>query len=83
MDTKNYRAYRGLPVLAGICSMEDATRPGLSVDECVARLKREHYALKRLHEIWVSRLTAQPIYELKMTFGFHSYIARRLQNYWF
>jgi hypothetical protein len=75
MNPEDYKSYCGLPVLAGICSMEEAMRPGLSVDECVARLKREHYALKRLHEIWVSRLTAEPIYELKMAFSFHSHLA--------
>src|SRR5258705_9922001 len=39
-------------------------RPGLSVEECTRRLKRYHYAFKRLHEIFTARLTAEPIYEL-------------------
>lgn len=69
-----YSSYRGLPPLAGICSMEDATKPGLSVADCVARHKRHHYALKRLHQILVSRLTAEPIYELKMAFGLHAHL---------
>src|SRR5687767_12799469 len=75
MNLKHYQAYKGLPVLAGVCSMHEAMQPGLSVDACVSRPKRDHYALKRLHEIWVSRLTAEPIYELKMAFGLHSHIA--------
>lgn len=69
-----YTSYRGLPPLAGICSMHEAMRPGLSVEECVRRLKRYHYALKRLHEIFTCRLTAEPIYELKMAFSLHAHI---------
>lgn len=74
METANYQSYRGLPVLAGICSMEDAAKPGLSVEQCVLRHKRHHYALKRLHETLISRLTAEPIYELKMAFGLHAHL---------
>jgi hypothetical protein len=68
-----YRSYRDLPPLAGLCSMADAQRPGLSVEECVRRLKRFHYAFKRLHEIFVARITAEPIYELKMAFSLHGH----------
>lgn len=69
----NYRSYCDLPPLAGLCSMADAQRPGLSVEECVRRLKRFHYAFKRLHEIFIARLTAEPIYELKMAFSLHAH----------
>ncbi len=62
-----------LPRLAGLCSMERAMGPGLSIDDCVARLKRYHYAFKRLHEIFLARLTAEPIYELKMGFSLHAH----------
>src|SRR5207245_1018197 len=48
-------------------------KPGLSVEECVRRLKRYHYAFKRLHGIFIARLTAEPIYELKMAFSTHGY----------
>src|SRR6187401_2346386 len=70
---KAYRSYRDLPSLAGLCTMEEAARPGLYVDECVRRLKRYHYAFKRLHEILLARLTAEPIYELKMAFSLHAH----------
>src|SRR4051812_44707123 len=63
-----------LPRLAGLCSMEQAISPGLSIEDCVARLKRYHYAFKRLHEIFLARLTAEPIYELKMAFSLHSHL---------
>ncbi|HYE30713.1 MAG TPA: hypothetical protein VEH27_04750, partial [Methylomirabilota bacterium] len=69
----DYQPYKNLPALAGLCTMEAAMRPGLSVEDCVARLKRFHYALKRLHEIFISRLTAEPIYELKMAFSLHGH----------
>lgn len=69
-----YSSYLNLPPLAGVCSMTRAMHPGLSVEECVGRLKRYHYAFKRLHEIFISRLTSEPIYELKMAFSLHSFI---------
>ncbi len=69
-----YRSYRGLPTLAGLASMAGAARPGLGVEACVARLKRYHYAFKRLHGIFTARLTAEPIYELKTGFAHHAYL---------
>ncbi len=60
-------------MIAGLCTMEEAARPGLSIEECVARLKRAHYAFKRLHQIFISRLAAEPIYELKMAFSLHAH----------
>src|SRR5437762_4687044 len=70
----SYKSYRNLPQLAGICSMEDAMKPGLSVEECVGRLKRYHYAFKRLHQILTARITAEPLYELKMAFSLHAHL---------
>src|SRR6059058_4266956 len=72
-EMNTYQPYRGLPPLAGICSFEEAQRNGLAIDECVARLKRYHYAFKRLHGIFLARLTAEPIYELKMGFSLHAH----------
>lgn len=69
-----YESYRGLPPLAGLASMADAMKPGLSVDQCVQRLKRYHYAFKRLHEIFTARITAEPIYELKTAFSLHAHL---------
>jgi hypothetical protein len=69
-----YRPHRNLPPLAGICSFAEAMRPGLPVDQCVARLKRYHYAFKRLQQIFVARLTAEPVYELKMAFSLHAHL---------
>src|SRR5205823_7916126 len=60
--------------LAGICPMEQAMRPGLSVKESVRRLKRYHYAFNRLHQIFTARITAEPVYELKMAFSLHAHL---------
>src|SRR6266852_6317834 len=70
----NSMSYHGLPTLAGLATLEQAARPGLSVEACVARLKRYHYAFARLHEILTARITAEPIYELKTGFSLHAYL---------
>jgi hypothetical protein len=69
-----YQTYRGLPPLAGLSTHAVAAKPGLSVEECVRRLKRFHYCFKRLHEIFTARITAEPIYELKLGFSHHAYL---------
>ncbi len=66
--------HRGLPPLVGLADFETAARPGLSVETAVGRLKRFHYSLWRLHEILIGRLTAEPIYELKMAFSYHAHL---------
>ena len=66
--------YRGLPPLAGLCSLADAARPGLPVEENVRRLKRYHYAFKRLHQILTARIPGEPIYELKTAFSHQAYL---------
>src|SRR5712671_6243233 len=71
---ENYRSYRGLPALAGLATIADAAKPGLSVAACVARLKRYHYAFVHLHEILTAHITAEPIYELKSGFSHHAYL---------
>jgi hypothetical protein len=70
----NYRSYKDLPMVAGLCTVQEAARPGLAVEECVRRLKRFHYAFVRLYQILTARITAEPIYELKTAFSHHSYL---------
>lgn len=69
------QTYRGLPPLVGIATFKEAMQSGLSVDDSVNRLKLHHYALKRLMQVFQARLTAEPIYELKMAFSLHSHYA--------
>ena len=71
---ENYTSYKGLPQLAGLCTVEEAAKPGLAVEECVRRLKRFHYCFKRLHQILTARITSEPIYELKTGFAHHAYL---------
>ncbi|MGA2749164.1 MAG: hypothetical protein ABSG59_10340 [Verrucomicrobiota bacterium] len=71
---KSYQSYRNLPSLAGLCTLEEAMKSGLSIEICVARLKRYHYAFKRLHQVFNARITAEPIYELKMGFSLHAHL---------
>ncbi len=70
----NYQSYRGLPQLAGLGTVADAARPGLLVEECVSRLKQFHYCFKRLHQLLIGHLTAEPIYELKTIYAHHAYL---------
>lgn len=72
-NTPDYRSYRDLPPIAGICSVAEASKIGLPVEVCVQRLKRHHWAFRRLHQIFVDRLTAEPVYELKMGFSLHAH----------
>jgi len=53
--------------------MEESIERGLTVEEAVGRLKYTHWALRRLHEIFVARITSIPVYELKMTFSLHAH----------
>jgi hypothetical protein len=74
ISSANYQTYKNLPPLAGIATHAEAAKPGLSVEQCVSRLKRFHYAFRRLHEILTARITAEPIYELKTGFAYHAYL---------
>ena len=71
---ESYRSYHDLPAVAGVATMAEAARPGLSVEEVVRRHKRHHFALKRLFEILTAKITAEPIYELKTAFSLHAYL---------
>ncbi len=72
----DHRSYRGLPPLAGLVGRfsEAIENTGLTVGETVSRLKRLHFALKRLHGIFNAHLPSEPVYELKMAFALHSHL---------
>jgi len=73
MSAQTYEGYRGLPPLVGLHTMEEAVEVGLTVGASVDRLKRHHWSLRRLHDLLIQRLTAMPVYELKMAFSLHSH----------
>ncbi len=74
ISPETYLTYKNLPPLAGVATHAEAAKPGLGIEACVTRLKRFHYAFKRLHEILTARITAEPIYELKTGFAHHAYL---------
>ncbi|WP_438479382.1 hypothetical protein [Oleiharenicola lentus] len=82
MSLLSYSSYRNLPAVAGIASLEEAMRIGLSIEDCVLRLKRQHWMLRRLHETFIKRLTAEPIYELKMIFSLHAHYCAEHTGAW-
>ncbi|MEM6822411.1 MAG: hypothetical protein AAF558_10780 [Verrucomicrobiota bacterium] len=69
-----YESYRNLPTVAGICSLQDGANPGIGVQDCVDRLKRYHYTLQRLWNLFNARIPSEPIYELKMGFSLHTHL---------
>jgi hypothetical protein len=71
----SYRPYKNLPPLAGLTDFKHAVAPGLSVEECVLRLKRFHYSFWRLHQICIAHIAEEPVYELKMAFSLHGHLA--------
>jgi len=64
----------GIPPLAGLCSYEDAWRPGLSVDVTVSLLKRYNYVLRRLNEVAVAHIPSTPEWEVKCGLGLHAWL---------
>lgn len=82
MNPESYRPLHDLPPVAGITSIADAMRIGFSIEDCVARLKRHHWTFRRLHEILIKRLTAEPIYELKMAFSLHAHYCAEHAAVW-
>jgi hypothetical protein len=80
--TYSYKGFAGLPPLVGLHTMDEAAATGLTVSESVARLKRIHWSLKRLHSIFVAHITSTPIYELKMAFSLHAhYCAEHVEEF--
>ena len=70
----------GLPALAGLCTLPQATAPGLSVEATVSRLKRLHGVARAAHGLLVARLTAEPHYELKMLYSHHAWLLAELTS---
>jgi len=69
-----YRSLHGLPEVAGLGTIKEMMKPGLAVADVVDFLKRCHYSLQRLWRMLLSRITAEPVYELKMAWSRHAYL---------
>jgi hypothetical protein len=72
----SYTPYKNLPPLAGLVGhlSEAIANTGLAVEEVVSRLKRFHYALKRLHGIFIAHIPSEPVYELKMAYSLYAHL---------
>ncbi len=64
----------GVPPLAGLCTYEEASRPGMAVDENVARLRRYNYVERRLVEISAAHLPRTPEWEVKCALALHLWL---------
>lgn len=73
-----------VPPLGGVCSYEEAARPGYGVEENVSRLKRLNWIEQTLCDLVITRLNATPEWEVKGGLALHIHLdaehARSLQN---
>lgn len=79
-DNSSYVGYRGLPPFVNMLSVSDAMVKGQTAEKSVNQLKRYHWTLKRLSLIFTNRITAMPVYELKMAFGLHAHLCAEHVN---
>ncbi|MCC2669627.1 MAG: hypothetical protein K0Q72_2098 [Armatimonadetes bacterium] len=64
----------GVPELAGVCTYAEAARPGLGVEENVARLKRFNWIECRLTDLMLTQVTATPEWEVKDALCHHAWL---------
>jgi hypothetical protein len=64
----------GVPELAGICTYEEADRPGLGVEENVRLLKRYNWIETRITDLILTQLTATPEWEVKDALALHVWL---------
>lgn len=65
----------GIPPLAGVCTLAEAARDGLGVEENVRRLLRCHWAERRLGRILLARIPSTPEWEVKGALALHQWLA--------
>ncbi|RAP74100.1 hypothetical protein [Paenibacillus montanisoli] len=65
---------KGIPPLAGICTYEEACKPGFTVDRSVELLKRFNYIAKMLNQTLAAHLARVPEWEVKCAFGYHLWL---------
>ncbi len=64
----------GIPPLAGLCTYEEASTPGLSVETTVRFLKRLAYVKARLNRLQAAHLPRTPEWEVKCALGLHLWL---------
>ena len=65
---------RFIPELAGVCTYEEAGRPGHDVTKVVSLLKRLDWVKNRLTEVYLTRLNSTPEWEVKGAFSLHLWL---------
>ncbi len=68
-----FNKYDAIPPLAGLATVQEAARVGLSVDDNVARLLRFHWVERRIMAALIAHLTAEPVWEVKCAFALHQW----------
>jgi hypothetical protein len=63
-----------IPPLAGLATYEEASRPGLSVDENVERLRRYNRVKTFLYQVSAAFLNPSPEWEVKCALSLHLYL---------
>jgi len=64
----------GIPELAGLCTYDEVTRPGLGVEDTVAFLKRCNWIECRLTDLVLTQVTATPEWEAKDALCLHAWL---------
>lgn len=64
----------GIPPLAGLCSYEEASKAGYSVERTVEVLKRYNYIESRLNEVFTAHIVHTPEWEVKCALSLHIWL---------
>lgn len=64
----------GIKPLAGVCSYEEACKPGYGVETNVKLLRRYNYVKTRLNEVFTAHMASTPEWEVKCAMSLHLYL---------
>jgi hypothetical protein len=70
----------GMLPLAGVCSYEEAIRPGYGVEQNVELLRRYNYVETRLNQIAAAHLARTPEWEVKCALSLHLWLDAEHSN---
>ena len=68
------RDFSKIPKFAGICTMEEACRVGIPVDDNVELLKRYNYIKTKLYDVMVKHMNRTPEWEVKLGMSLHIWL---------
>ena len=64
----------GIPPLAGLCTYEEASKPGYTVEQTGALLKRYNYIKTSLNKLFAAHLAHTPEWEVKCALSLHLWL---------